>query len=908
MPESLYLIDGHAQIYRCYYAPFRELSAPSGEPTKATYVFCQMLLSLYRQRRPDYLAMVIDTAEIPLFRADLLATYKANRPPPPEDLAPQKERILQILEAIGVPVLSAPGYEADDVIATIVHQLADEDLEIFLVSRDKDLEQLLSDRVRLYDAHKDEVIGPAELKAQKGLAPEQVVDALALMGDVTDNVPGVPGIGPKTAAKLINKYGSAEAVVEHADELSPKLARNVRAFAPNLALAKELVRLRDDAPVSLRLEDARFRGLPVEVLRPIFEELGFFRLLEQLQADESSTDASGQAGGAQAAVAKPAADAGRYELVDRPDKLADLADQLARQPAFALDTETTGLNPVAADLVGIAFSWRAGQGYYVPVRAAVGDVIPLQQVRERLGPILADPRIKKCGQNLKYDLVVLRCAGMEVNGVDFDTLVASALLDAGRESHRLDRLAAEVLGYKTTPLSDLIGKGRGQVTLDQLDTKRVCQYAAEDADIAWRLKEVFAPRLKDAGLDELFCRTEMPLVEVLAEMEYNGVALDTAVLAQMSNALADRLSQLSRRIYEYVGHEFNIDSTKQLSEVLFDELKLRVVKKTKTGRSTDAETLAVLAWETNHPVPRLVLEYRELSKLKSTYVDALPEAICEKTGRVHASFHQTGTSTGRLSSSDPNLQNIPIRTDTGRQIRRAFVPGRKDHVLLTADYSQIELRVLAHFCRDEALLNAFYEDKDIHAFVASQVFDVPIDAVTREQRARAKAVNFGIIYGQTPYGLSRQTGMSVTEARQFIARYFRRYPGIQRFVDECIDQVKRCGFVQTILGRRRRIEGIHSRNRQRAALAARLAVNTVVQGSAADLIKQAMVNIHRRIKQERRPSRMLIQVHDELVFELPREAVEAEAEMIRHEMTSAIPLNVPIRVDLAWGPNWLEAK
>ncbi len=908
MPKTLYLIDGHAQIYRCYYAPFRDLSTPSGEPTKATYVFCQMLFGLCRQRKPDYLAMVIDIGTEPVFRTELLPTYKANRQPPPDDFHPQKERILSILEALHVPIIGVPRFEADDVMATIVSRLANEDVEIFLVSRDKDLEQLLSGRVRMYDPHKNEVIGPAELVAQKGLRPEQVVEVLALMGDTTDNIPGVPGIGPKTAAKLVAKYGSAESVAQHADELSPKMSENIRAFAPNLPAAKELVTLRSDAPVDFSLPACRFTGLHRSILQPMFEELGFSRLLQQLEDGEPLLRGLEQETAHTPTLPRTTHGRGRYELIDRADKLADFAARLATQPAFAFDTETTGLHPVAAELVGISFSWKAGEGYYLPVRAAVGDVLPLQAVTERIGPILADPSIKKCGQNLKYDLVVLKCAGVQVSGVDFDTMVASSLLDVGAASHGLDHLAEQVLGYKTIRLSDLIGKGRDQLTLDQLDTRRVCEYAGEDADVAWRLKQAFEPKLTAAGLEELFRRTEMPLVEVLAEMEYNGVALDTDVLARMSNALAERLRQLARDIHRHAGHEFNVDSTKQLAEVLFDELKLRVVRKTKTGRSTDAETLAALAHESGHPVPKLMLEYRELSKLKNTYVDALPDTICEKTSKVHASFHQTATATGRLSSSDPNLQNIPIRTETGREIRKAFVPAGKDNVLLTADYSQIELRVLAHFCQDQALLSAFHKDRDIHTFVASQVFDVPIESVSREQRGRAKAVNFGIIYGQTPFGLSRQTGMSVTEARRFIDKYFSRYPGIRRFIDECIDIARRRGFVETILGRRRQIEKIHARNRQRAALAERLAVNTVIQGSAADLIKRAMIAIHHRVKREQRPTRTLIQVHDELVFELPRSAVEAEAEMIRREMSSAIPLDVPIRVDIAWGRNWLEGK
>ncbi len=916
MPGSLYLIDGHAQMYRCYYAPFRELTAPGGEPVRATYVFSQMLLALVRERKPTHLAMVMDVGGVPTFRDAIYPEYKANRQPPPEDFAPQEARILEILEAGGVPILRVPGFEADDVIATLVEQARGRDLDVFLVSRDKDLEQLLSDRVRMYDPGKGEVIGPAELWKEKGYRPEQVVEVQTLTGDTVDNVPGVKGVGPKTAARLIAAYGTAEEVVRHADELTPAQKANVLAFADRLALSRKLVTLRRDVPLDRSIDDLRFEGLRAEAIRPIFERLGFTRLLAQL--DEISP------GRPRAPViadslfpletppaaphASRATSDARYRLIDTPEGFEEFLGELRRQRRFAFDTETTSLDPISAQLVGMSFSWRAGEAWYLAFRGIGGRLLDCAATLERLRPILEDEAVRKVGQNLKYDLSVVNQHGVAVGGVDFDTMIASYVLDATRRSHGIDALALDLLGYRKIPTSELLGTGRSRIRMDQVETARVSEYACEDADITWRLYELFAPQLAAEGVEELFRETEMPLVEVLARMEQNGVALDTGILAAMSRTIAARLKELRDEIYAAVGHPFNIESTRQLAEVLFDELGLRIIKHTRTARSTDAETLATLAEETGHLVPRRMLEYRELVKLANTYVDPLPGMINPKTGRLHASFNQTGAVTGRLSSSDPNLQNIPIRTELGRQIRRAFVPGDKDHVLLTADYSQIELRVLAHFCKDAALVRAFAEGQDIHAFVASQVYDVPAAAVTKEQRGRAKAVNFGIIYGQGAQGLARQTGMTVPEARMFIDRYFQRYPGIRRFIDACVDQARRDGFVRTILGRRRRIDDIRSQNRQAAAQAERLAVNTVVQGSAADLIKRAMIGIDRRIRGEGRPSRMLIQVHDELVFEVPRAAVEAEADMIRHEMTTALPLDVPIQVDIAWGDNWLEGK
>lgn len=957
--KTLYLIDGHAQIYRAYYAPFGALTSPKGEPTRATHVFTQMVLNLLRDKKPDYVVMVMDTSDETVFRTQIDPKYKANRQASPEDLAPQIERIVKILESIGMPILRIKGFEADDILATIAHRLRDEDIDIFLVSRDKDLDQLVTDNVRMYDPAKDRVLDAAAILEEKGYGPNLAVEAQMLMGDSTDNVIGVVGVGPKKAAQLLQQYGSVAGIIAAADKLTPKLKENVLAFAPRQDLVRQLVTLRNDVPIEFELESAAVGKLNLAAAKPHFVELGFTRLIDQLN---KAIEAAGGSAGGTGTTVQPLADSragklpvalskaealnedvgdqdvdinrtkerdsgdalpadgqlglfdqvaditerrGDYKLVDTEDALAGLARHLAKSTAFAFDTETTGLCPADADLVGISMSDAAGKGWYIPVRG-VGKTLPEDSVRKALAPIFTNTNIKKCGQNLKFDIAVLKTFGLTVAGVDFDSMIASFVQNSSRRSHGLDQLSLELLQYRPIPTEALIGKGKNQTTFDKLPTDRVCEYAAEDADVSWQLCQELAKRMTEPELAKLFRDVEMPLVEVLADMELRGVAVDVALLGRLSSEMGDRMTALRDEIHRIAGRAFNVDSTKQLAEVLFDERKLRVVKKTQTGRSTDADVLEQLAAESDDPIPKLVLEYREMAKLRGTYVDALPSMISKKTGRIHPSFHQTGAVTGRLSCSDPNLQNIPIRTEAGAQIRRAFVPGFKDHVLIKADYSQIELRVLAHFCGDEALAAAFREDCDIHAFVAAQIAGIPLEQVTKEQRAGAKTVNFGIVYGQSAFGLARQTGMSVTEAKIFIAKYFDRYPKIRGFLDSCVEHARKHGYVKTILGRRRAIPDIHSRNQTARNAAERFAVNTVVQGSAADLIKVAMIRIDRRIREERRLSKMLLQVHDELVFETPRDKVETDAAMIRDEMSGALKLTVPIKVDVASGMNWLD--
>jgi DNA polymerase-1 len=925
MPESLYLIDGHAQIYRAYYAPFGQLSAPSGEPTRATHVFWQMLLNLLRERRPDYLAMVMDVSDETVFRRAIYPEYKAHREPPPEDLPVQAERIIAMLEAIGLPILRAPTFEADDIIATLVRRHAGPDLHVYLVSRDKDLEQLLSAYVSMYDPARDELITPQRLLEIRGWRPEQAIEAQILTGDSVDNVPGVTGIGPRTAARLLERFGSARGVIEHAHELTPRQRENVLAFAPQLEMVRQLLTLRTDVPIAFDLDSARPGRLRWSAVRPIMLELGLRRLSEQLPADSAAAPSPpGQRPGAGGGPAPPRSglppvamlrdplletpDGGVYHCVDTLAALRSLAEQLQQQPAFCVDTETTDVNPIDADLVGLSLAWRVGEGWYVPVRSVCGAPLPLEAVQQHLGPILADEGRTKVGHNLKYDLIVLRQAGLPVAGPLFDTMIAAFVLDPMQSSLKLDTIVARLLNHSMIPITDLIGKGRDQLRMDQVPLAQITEYAAEDADYTWRLYRLFEPHLKNSDLAPLFYETEMPLVRVLTEMEYNGVSIDVDFLRQMSTRMSARAEEITREVHDLAGVRFNLDSPRQLGQVLFDRLGFRVVRRTRTARSTDARTLEALARESPHPLLGLLLEYREIQKLRSTYVDALPLARARRTGRIHTSFHQTAAITGRLSSSEPNLQNIPVRSEVGREIRKAFVPRSPHERLIVADYSQIELRVLAHFSEDEELIRAFEADRDIHAFVAAQIHGVPLEAVTREMRNRAKAVNFGLIYGQSAFGLARTIGLSRVEAQAFIDQYFQRYPRIRSFIQGCIHNARRDGFVRTIQGRCRPIPEIRSRNSSARAAAERLAVNTVIQGSAADLIKTAMIRLHERIQRERLPLRMLLQVHDELLFEAPASEAQALRDLVVEIMSTAMPLRVPLKVEAAVGLNWLEAK
>ena len=905
--KTFYLIDGHAQIFRAYYAPFGQLTSPTGESTKAVFIFTQMILSMLNGEKPEYLAVALDVSDETTERKKLYPEYKANRDETPEDFSQQVAWIIEILEAMKVPVFSKTGHEADDMIATIARHIGGkEDVELRIVSSDKDLHQLLTDRVKLWDPLKERLIDAKVLEKDMGYTAAEALEIQTLTGDSTDNVPGIPGVGPKKALALIKKYGTAEAAIAHADEQTPKLRENLLAGKDTLEITRRLVTLNRNVDFPFRLESCKVGPLPEERVRPIFERLGFRRLMDNLEKAARSDASMARTELEPSAATQPAR--GEYHLVDTKEKFRDFLSRLRGRERFAIDTETTGLHPIDSDLVGLSFAWKAGEAWYLPLRSNRGATLEIEPTLNDLRPILEDQSVEKCGQNIKFDICILRNAGITLGGVAFDSMVASYLVRPERRNHSMDTLARDLLSHETIPISDIIGKGRQQITMLDADPERLAVYAAEDADITWRLCEKLAAQIEYSRAKKLFEEVEMPLVSVLADMEYQGVTVDCERLKSISQTLEMRISELKREIHEAAGREFTIHSPKQLAEVLFDEQGLRVVKKTKTSRSTDASVLQTLAVETAHPLPRLVLEFRELSKLRSTYVEPLPELISGRSGRIHASFHQTVAATGRLSSSNPNLQNIPVRTEQGREIRKAFVPRSADHVLITADYSQIELRILAHLSKDPALVEAFRTDQDIHRFVASQVYGVPLEAVTGEQRTRAKAVNFGIIYGQGPFGLARTLGIPRGEASEFIRQYKERYSGIVDFMEKCVETARREGSVSTMLERSRPIQEIHSRNGAVRAQGERLAINTVVQGSAADMIKVAMVNIHRRIEKEGLDLRLLVQVHDELVFEAPRENAPHHAEMVRQEMTEALPLDVPLRVDVSWGDNWLEGK
>jgi len=996
--KTLYVIDAYAQFFRAYHAIRTPMSSPvTKEPTNATFGFVGMLLKLLATCEPDYVCVAYDASgDKGTFRSELYPEYKANRDAPPDDFKPQAERCLNILRALGVPTLGVEGFEADDVIATIARRIGEETpgVKVRIVSKDKDLQQLLAadaegrGGVDMYDVHTEDQVDVARLYEDKGVTPAQVVDMLALMGDTSDNVPGVPGVGPKTAAQLIEEFGTLEAVVEEATSEKPKKEwkikgkrrENIAAHAEVLPLSKKLVTLVDEVPLQFELEAAGVGAFDLAALLPMLKELGFNRYQEELRsligadafeaaptaAESSSTAPEGflfdTAGGGEASGAETSPEkneAGRdtgeecdYRPVVTETELDELAKALVEcKEAFAFDTETHHLNARRARLCGMSFSTKAGSGFYVPLRSPTPDGhLDETRVFKVIKPILEDPAIHKTGHNLKYDRIVLRNHGVTLRGVVDDTMVASYVADAARSSHGLDSLALAELNHTCIPIRELIGSGKDAKCFNEVPLEKATPYAAEDADISLRLHEVLHKRLVQRGLIALFDNLELPLIDVLAELEYNGITVDPDVLDEQREALSGEIDRLFNAIQDAAPRDFNPDSPVQLREVLFNKpddetpglgISTKGVRKTKTGHTTDAETLEKLAADPSieSPIPGLIVQYRQLTKLVNTYLLSLKGEINPETKRIHASFNQTVAATGRLSSSDPNLQNIPIRTDIGRNIRKAFVAPR-GYRLVSADYSQIELRILAHLARDENLIRAFHEGADIHRAVAAQMHGVAPEEVTGEQRSSAKQVNFGIIYGITPFGLARRIGISSSEATEIIDSYKARFPGITSFLDECVQQAKHLGYVTTILGRRRPIPDIEDRNPNRRSLAERTAINTAVQGSAADLIKLAMVKIYRRLRPEtigaapglgdsaaaddatesaavempselleaRDDIRMLLQIHDELVFECHHSIAEACASWIKREMESAMSLDVPLVVETGIGKDWFEGK
>ncbi|MEQ8784998.1 MAG: DNA polymerase I [Pirellulaceae bacterium] len=900
--KTVYVVDSHSLIYQVFHA-MPDMSSPTGQPVGAVHGFTRDMFDLLEKQRPDYLFCAFDHSD-ETFRHDLYDQYKIKRESMPDDLRPQIGAIQRVLQSLGIPILEAPTYEADDVLATLARQVEERGGRCFLVTGDKDCRQLITDHVAVYNIRKNALMDAAGLADEWGVRPDQVVDFQALVGDSVDNVPGVPLIGPKLARELLGKYDTLENVLAHADEVSgKKRSENLKNFADQARLSRELVKLVDDVPIEIDWRAGRVGQIDMEATRALFAEFGFRRLGDKLDEFASL---------AQYVEQEPPPEwESDYRTVATLDELQQLVGQMSRQKRISIDTETTSTSPRFAEIVGYSFAWEPGVAYYVPVRAPEGEaVIAPDEALETLRPVLEDPAVEKIGQNLKYDVVVLRSAGCEMRGLAFDTMVADYLIAPGERTHDMDDLARRYLRHETIKISELIGTGKNQKQMDEVPVELVTQYAAEDADVPLRLSGLLASQLAEQQLTELFNDLEMPLVEVLAEMEFNGIKVDVPRLQGLSERFGKRLEELEGEIYMLAGHEFNIDSRQQLGEVLFNELNLPVVKRTSTGPSTDADVLSQLA--PRHELPAKIIEYRQNAKLKSTYVDALPLLVHPRTGRVHTSFKQDVAATGRLSSKDPNLQNIPVRTQEGREIRSAFLPGEEGWQLLAADYSQIELRVLAHFCQDAALREAFEQDQDIHARVASEVYGVPLEEVDSDMRRRAKAVNFGVIYGQTPFGLAKALGIDKEEAGQFIDAYFERYPGVVEFIDKVLDESRDKGYVSTISGRRRAIDGVRDQRRRGSNrfrnLPERIAVNTVIQGSAADIIKRAMISLHGRLRREGRRTRMLLQIHDELIFESPPEELTDLAALVRQEMVAAGELSVALKVDLKSGSNWSQCE
>ncbi len=894
MPDTLYLVDTFSLIFQVYYAIRQPMTGTRGQPTNAVFGFVGDLQHLLREKQPSHLVFAMESAD-EQERVQIYDGYKAHREEMPADLRPQIDLILQVIQAYNLPIISHSGWEADDVIATLSTRAAAEGLDVRIVSNDKDLRQLLGSRTQIYSIRKRQFQDEEFLRKEWGIGPGQVVDFQALVGDPVDNVPGVPLVGPKKASALLEKFGTLDEVLAHADEApGKKLAENLKTYADQARMSRDLVQLRTDLPIDIEWDAAHPSPPDYAQLLELFNDLGFRRY-----ADEARTLL------AESRLQDAHTHERQWQVVRSRADLQSFTQALSEQRSFCLDLETTSQNPMEAEIVGWAFCWESNIGYYIPVDGPPGEaVLDRHDVLEAFRPFVEDPAREVVNQNIKYDLIVLRRAGLTIGGLGLDPMIGDYLLDAGARSHGLDELAKRYLSRRIIPITELIGKGKQQLKMFEVNVEQAAEYASEDADVAWQLAHIIADKLRGEGLWELYWDLERPLIPVLADMELAGIRVDVDELHRQSAELAGRLDALMHEIYDQVGHEFNINSPKQLANVLFEELQLPILKRTKTGPSTNEDVLSRLALE--HPLPARLIEHRQLTKLKGTYLDALPTMVDPQTGRIHTSFSQVSAATGRLASSDPNLQNIPIRTAEGEKIRRAFIPGTSGWKLVCMDYSQIELRMLAHFCQDAALLSAFREGEDIHRTVAAQVFGVTLEDVTSEQRRVAKAVNFGVIYGQTPWGLAAALGIPKDEAAAFIEDYFRRYAGVAQFIDDVLTECHASGYAKTILGRRREIVGIRPQRYPSLNLPERTAVNSVIQGSAADLIKRAMIRVHERLHKPDSPARLLLQIHDELVFETPAENVPDLIALARGEMETALDLDVPIVVDVSVGDNWLD--
>ena len=885
--RTVYLIDGSAYIYRAYHA-IRGLSNSKGLPTNAAFGFTRMLIKLIEDRSPEYVVMFFD-AKGPTFRHEIYPDYKANRPPMPEDLSVQVPYIKKITHGFNIPVMEMQGFEADDLIGTFRRRAEAAGFSVVMVTGDKDFVQLVTDTTIIWDPMKEKIIDLEGVRKSFGVEPEQMIDVMALSGDSSDNIPGVPGIGSKTALSLIQTYGNLEHLYEQIETITKKKQhQNLVQYKDQAFLSKKLVKIDTDAPVPFNPENLKCQPPDNSKLSGLFKKLEF----RQLQrAFPQKADLSNK----------------NYRPIFDMSALSDLLVLLETAEIFAVDTETTSKNPMEARIVGLSFSIKPHEAFYIPCAHTYPDApaqLALKEVLKQLIPVLENPKIKKVGQNIKYDWMVLKRHGINLAGVIFDTMLASYLIDPSKRAHNLDQIALDFLDHKTITYEEVAGKKN--MSFADIPIEKAAPYSCEDADVTLAAYHVLMPKIKASGLMELFEKVEMPLVPVLMKMEMTGICVDREKLQDLSKSFEHQLELLEKMIYSIAGEEFNIKSTQQLGKILFEKLKLPVQKKTKkkTGYSTDVSVLTSLA--DKHELPELILRHRTLAKLKSTYTDALLDIVHPETGRIHTSYNQTVTATGRLSSSDPNLQNIPIRTEEGIEIRRAFIP-RKGWTLVSADYSQIELRILAHYADDEILIQAFKADEDIHTRTATEVFQVFPSFITSELRGQAKVINFGIVYGMSPFGLSRELGISRKMAKTYIDNYFSRYKGVKRFIDQAIEDARKTQRTSTLLGRIRLLPDINSPNKMVREFAERTAINTPVQGTAADLIKLAMIYVNTAFGEKGFKSAMLLSVHDEIVFEVPPEELEPVKNLVKKTMEGIWDLKVPLKVNVVSGSNWAEA-
>ncbi len=891
----LILVDGSSYLYRAFHA-LPPLMTRSGQPTGAVKGVINMLQKLIKTYSPTHIAVVFD-APGGTFRDAIYPEYKANRPPMPDDLRLQVEPLHAMVRALGLPLLCEPGVEADDVIGTLAKRAAAAGMPVLISTGDKDIAQLVNEHITLINTMNDSILDRDGVIAKFGVPPECIVDYLSLVGDSVDNIPGVYGVGPKTAAKWLQEFGSLDALIANADNIKGKAGENLRNGLAVLPMARELATIKCDCELPLTLDDLHPGKPDHDVLLYWTRELEFRTWHNELLNEGAGIEAE-----------VPAAPLDvQYHAVVTEEDFEALLKKLGNATVFCVDTETTSLDYMQAEIVGLSFALRAGEAWYIPVGhdyMGAPDQLQRDSVLARLKPLLENPAIGKIGQHLKYDMHVLENYGIVLRGVVFDTMLASYVLDATATRHNMDDMAAHYLGVKTTTFEEIAGKGVKQLTFNQIEVDKATHYAAEDADITQRLHDVLAPQLAaEPKLESVFRDIELPLAPILQAMEHRGVLIDTAMLATQSRELGERMIALEKDVYALAGQEFNLGSPKQLGHILYEKLGIPAPKKTATGQYSTAEDVLE---QLDHPLPKLLLEHRSLSKLKSTYTDKLPELLDRKTGRVHTSYHQAVAATGRLSSSDPNLQNIPIRTEAGRKIRQAFIapPG---YLLVAADYSQIELRIMAHLSGDEGLLNAFRLGEDVHRATAAEVFGVPLAEVSNDQRRNAKAINFGLIYGMSAFGLAKQLGIGRGEAQGYVDMYFARYPGVRQYMENIRAQAAQSGYVETFFGRRLMVRDINAKNPALRQAAERAAINAPMQGTAADIIKRAMITVEAALARQHADARLIMQVHDELVLEVKADQVDAVTALLHEQMESAAQLSVPLLVEVGVGKNWDEA-